>query len=228
VSVAAVSEQAVEPVTDIALGDVAAAHDQAQETSLRARSMTCGAAGTRQPVAGSTHRTGRRLGAGGGRAPQPRAHRGGGAAHGPALADLRVRSRRTTVSDNPSSGRDAPRAWEYAAQGEEHRSQARDSLDAALAIFEELGADLWAARSRAEITRLGGRRARDRDALTETERRIAGLAAEGRLNREIARELFVPSGPSKPTSRAHTGSLACVHVSRRSRGPGPGTSHRRS
>ena len=71
------------------------------------------------------------------------------------------------------------------------RAEARGSLEAALAVFEELGAALWAERARAEIARLGGRRARDRDELTETERRIAELAAGGRSNREIAGELFV-------------------------------------
>ncbi|HYI20738.1 MAG TPA: AAA family ATPase [Solirubrobacteraceae bacterium] len=71
------------------------------------------------------------------------------------------------------------------------RAEARGSLEAALAVFEELGAALWAERARAEIARLGGRRARDRDELTETERRIAELAAVGRSNREIAGELFV-------------------------------------
>ena len=39
--------------------------------------------------------------------------------------------------------------------------------------------------------RLGGRRTADRDELTESERRIAGLAAEGRHNRDIAALLFV-------------------------------------
>jgi DNA-binding CsgD family transcriptional regulator len=71
------------------------------------------------------------------------------------------------------------------------RADARVSLEAALAVFEELGAALWADRARAEIARLGGRRARDGDELTETERRIAELAADGRSNREIAGELFV-------------------------------------
>ena len=71
------------------------------------------------------------------------------------------------------------------------RAEARASLETALALFEELGAALWAERARAEIARLGGRRARDRDELTETERRIAELAASGRSNREIAGELFV-------------------------------------
>ena len=71
------------------------------------------------------------------------------------------------------------------------RAEARATLESALAVFEELGAALWAERARAEIARLGGRRARDRDELTETERRIAELAADGRSNREIAGELFV-------------------------------------
>jgi DNA-binding CsgD family transcriptional regulator len=71
------------------------------------------------------------------------------------------------------------------------RAEARSTLEAALAVFEELGAPLWAERARSEIGRLGGRRMRDRDELTETERRIAQLAADGRSNREIAGELFV-------------------------------------
>jgi len=71
------------------------------------------------------------------------------------------------------------------------RAEARATLESALALLEELGAVLWAERARAEIARLGGRRASDRDELTETERRIAELAADGRSNREIAGELFV-------------------------------------
>src|SRR6201999_1418730 len=71
------------------------------------------------------------------------------------------------------------------------RAEARVSLESALAVFEELGAALWAQRARAETARLGGRRAGDRSRLTETERQIAVLAASGRSNREIAGELFV-------------------------------------
>jgi DNA-binding CsgD family transcriptional regulator len=71
------------------------------------------------------------------------------------------------------------------------RADARGSLESALAVFEELGAALWSEQARGEIRRLGGRRTRDRDELTETERRIATLAADGRSNREIALELFV-------------------------------------
>jgi DNA-binding CsgD family transcriptional regulator len=72
-----------------------------------------------------------------------------------------------------------------------HRGAARASLQAAHAVFAELGAELWAHRASEEIARLGGRRAGDRDALTPTEQRVAELAAEGRSNREIAAELFV-------------------------------------
>ena len=71
------------------------------------------------------------------------------------------------------------------------RAAARRSLDAATAAFADVEAPLWAERATAEIGRLGGRRAADRDELTESERRIAELAAEGRPNREIAALLFV-------------------------------------
>jgi DNA-binding CsgD family transcriptional regulator len=66
---------------------------------------------------------------------------------------------------------------------------AREALDAALAVFQELGAALWAEKACAELRRISGRRATGD--LTETEQRIAALAAEGRSNREIAAALFV-------------------------------------
>ena len=71
------------------------------------------------------------------------------------------------------------------------RAEARSSLEQALAMFQELGAELWSNKASAEIARLGGRRARHSDELTESEHRIAELAAQGRSNREIAGELFV-------------------------------------
>jgi len=55
---------------------------------------------------------------------------------------------------------------------------ARDALLRALAIFEELGAPLWADRARAELARISGRRPPD-DELSESEQRIATLAGEG-------------------------------------------------
>jgi len=67
---------------------------------------------------------------------------------------------------------------------------ARDVLEEALAIFEQLGAPLWAEKARAELARIGGRRALPGE-LTEAEARVARLAAAGRTNREIADALFM-------------------------------------
>ena len=71
-----------------------------------------------------------------------------------------------------------------------HKKAAREALEQALAIFEEVGARLWAEKARAELARISGRRAGG-DELTETEARVAELAAAGRSNKEIAAELFM-------------------------------------
>ena len=70
------------------------------------------------------------------------------------------------------------------------RRAARATLEQALAIFERLGAPLWAEQARAELQRIGGR-APSRGELTEAEYRIAALVVEGRTNREVAAALFV-------------------------------------
>ena len=70
------------------------------------------------------------------------------------------------------------------------RGAARATLQQALAGFEELSAPLWAEKARAELARIGGR-APSRGELTEAERRIAALVAEGRTNREVAAALFL-------------------------------------
>jgi DNA-binding CsgD family transcriptional regulator len=69
------------------------------------------------------------------------------------------------------------------------RRAARESLDEALAIFEQLGASLWTDKARAEIGRLGGRTPAGQS-LTPTEQRIAQLVAHGLSNREVASEIY--------------------------------------
>jgi DNA-binding CsgD family transcriptional regulator len=66
---------------------------------------------------------------------------------------------------------------------------AADTLREALAIFERLGAPAWEAQTRAELDRVGLRRAPDE--LSATERRVAELAATGLTNREVAQRAFM-------------------------------------
>jgi DNA-binding CsgD family transcriptional regulator len=72
-----------------------------------------------------------------------------------------------------------------------HRRAARETLDTAEAIFEEIGACAWAHRSAAERARVSGRSAHRSEELTATERQVADLVAVGRTNREVAQKLFV-------------------------------------
>jgi DNA-binding NarL/FixJ family response regulator len=70
------------------------------------------------------------------------------------------------------------------------KAAAKASLGHALAIFEEIGAALWAEKTQAELARVALRHAAP-DELTETERRVAELAASGLKNRQVAGELFL-------------------------------------
>jgi len=84
---------------------------------------------------------------------------------------------------------------------------ARETLEEAVAAFEQLGAKLWAERAREELARVSGRRRRPSTSeLTETEKRVARLAAQGLSNKEIAAALFVT---------VHTVEAHLVHVYRK-------------
>jgi ATP/maltotriose-dependent transcriptional regulator MalT len=69
------------------------------------------------------------------------------------------------------------------------RAAAKQSLENALVIFERLGAPLWVETARAELARIGLRHAAE--GLTESERRVAELAASGLTNRQVAAQLFM-------------------------------------
>jgi DNA-binding CsgD family transcriptional regulator len=70
------------------------------------------------------------------------------------------------------------------------KRSAREALEQALETFERLGAPLWAAKARAELARVSGRRPSN-GTLTSVEQRVARLAAAGRTNQEIADALFM-------------------------------------
>jgi DNA-binding CsgD family transcriptional regulator len=86
-------------------------------------------------------------------------------------------------------------------RGKQKRA-AREALEQAAAVFDRLGARLWAARTTAELARIGGR-ASSVGALTPTERRVAELVADGHTNREVADRLFL----STKTVAAHLTSV---------------------
>jgi DNA-binding NarL/FixJ family response regulator len=65
----------------------------------------------------------------------------------------------------------------------------RESLTAAVAIFEQVEAPLWIEKARSELARVGGRRSAG--GLTPAEKRIAQLVAAGYSNKQIASQLFV-------------------------------------
>jgi DNA-binding CsgD family transcriptional regulator len=78
--------------------------------------------------------------------------------------------------------------------------EARDLLVEAIDVYESLDARAWAARAEAGLRRLGVRRGtrgpRRRptsgwESLTETQREVSILVADGLTNREVARRLHI-------------------------------------
>jgi DNA-binding CsgD family transcriptional regulator len=70
-----------------------------------------------------------------------------------------------------------------------YKGQASEVLNTAAGAFAELGIPRWAERARDEASRVGLHPSTS--TLTETERRVAELAASGRSNQETAAELFM-------------------------------------
>lgn len=81
----------------------------------------------------------------------------------------------------------------YGSLHRRHRRKiaARERLEQALGIFEAAGAERWADRTRAELGRIGGRRAAAPGTLSATEAAIARQVAAGRTNREVAASLHL-------------------------------------
>jgi DNA-binding CsgD family transcriptional regulator len=70
-----------------------------------------------------------------------------------------------------------------------HKRAAKESLQRAHRLFQDMGTPLWADQAQAELDRLGLRRTPGQ--LTVTEHRIAQLAASGWTAKDIAAALFV-------------------------------------
>lgn len=88
---------------------------------------------------------------------------------------------------------EAARTFLAAGQVERRRRKkavAADHLGQAAALFEHMGAAVWADRARAELNRVGLRPSAPGD-LTASERKVAELITSGLTNREVAAQLFM-------------------------------------
>jgi DNA-binding CsgD family transcriptional regulator len=70
---------------------------------------------------------------------------------------------------------------------------AKQAIADAERIFEDIGARAWHQRAGEELAHIGGRRTRG-DELTDAERRVAALAAQGMQNKEIAATQYLGIG----------------------------------
>jgi DNA-binding CsgD family transcriptional regulator len=83
------------------------------------------------------------------------------------------------------------------------RAKAREALADALAIFNDLGAALWATQAREQLERIGAGRDEARGGLTPTQLQVAELAIGGLTNRQVADRLFM----STHTVEAHLSAI---------------------
>jgi DNA-binding CsgD family transcriptional regulator len=116
---------------------------------------------------------------------------GSGADAEPADADL---ERAATAYERLGLRFDAACSLLVLARAQRRRRKwaaARSALERAAATFADLGADGWREQVIAELSRVGGRRSAAPGELSETELRVARLAAQGRSNKQIASELYV-------------------------------------
>jgi ATP/maltotriose-dependent transcriptional regulator MalT len=96
---------------------------------------------------------------------------------------------------------DQARSLRHAGVVARRRRKLRDAkrlLTEAVAVFDEIGSRAWAEQARSELARVGGRPSSG-SALTETERRVAILVAQGNRNRDVAKALFVTESTVEAT-----------------------------
>jgi DNA-binding NarL/FixJ family response regulator len=106
-----------------------------------------------------------------------------------ALTLLEEAVRQHDAGSDPFGRARAQLALGVARRRTRQKRTARETLEAALAEFEALGALSWVAVARDELTRIGGRQRME--GLSPSELSVATLVAEGRTNRETASALFL-------------------------------------
>jgi len=106
-----------------------------------------------------------------------------------ALEPLRLAVAACEELDQPFELARALLAYGMVARRVRRQRDADEALQRATEIFAALGNFVWEERSRSEHARV--RKPTAAGTLTETERRVAQLAAAGRRNKEIAAELFI-------------------------------------
>ena len=97
---------------------------------------------------------------------------------------------REAVSRSRRSGRSPPGSRRPCSPRRQARRRRTRLRREALACFDELGAPAWAKKARDELGRVG-RRPHAPEGLSDTERRVAELAATGLSNREVAERAFL-------------------------------------
>ena len=101
----------------------------------------------------------------------------------------------TAVAEYQRAGMPLELARTLLVKGQVHRRNrekrlADEALREAARIFTDAGAQLWTERARTELARVG-LRPRAPAELTQTERRVAELAATGMTNRQVATAAFL-------------------------------------
>jgi DNA-binding CsgD family transcriptional regulator len=132
---------------------------------------------------------------------------------GTAEADAALlRTAATTLAHRPLYAAHAHENAAVVLAGDGHHAEARTALVAALELYDRLGAAWDAARAKARLRGLGVRSRRPGGtrlpragwgALTDTERRVADLVAEGHSNPDIAARMFI----SRRTVQSHVSSI---------------------